>query len=76
MRLFCTSTTARAVAIVTAWLGASFSGEERFARKISKIALLEGGLPVLEKSATLPAAAAPMAGHGSSTCRCCWRSVR
>jgi transaldolase/glucose-6-phosphate isomerase len=50
---------ARAVAIAMAWLGASFSGEEPFARKVSKIALLEGGLPAPEKSATLPAAAAP-----------------
>jgi hypothetical protein len=36
----------RAVAIAMAWLGASFSGEERFTRKISKVALLEGGLPI------------------------------
>src|SRR5215468_11080432 len=34
---------ARAVAIAMAWLGASFSGGERFARKILKIALLESG---------------------------------
>src|SRR6266540_700433 len=32
----------RAVAIAMAWLGASYSGEERFARKIAKVALLEG----------------------------------
>lgn len=51
---------ARAVAIATAWLGASFSGEERFARKISKIALLEGGLPTPDKSAILPAAPLPV----------------
>jgi RpiB/LacA/LacB family sugar-phosphate isomerase len=49
----------RAVAIAMAWLGASFSGEERFARKISKIALLEGGLPSSEKAPARPAAAAP-----------------
>ena len=51
----------RAVAIAMAWLGASFSGEERFARKISKIALLEGGLPVAEKAPTRPAATSPAA---------------
>jgi len=51
---------ARAVAIATAWLGASFSGEERFMRKIAKIALLEGGLPATEKSAIMPAAAVPV----------------
>ena len=49
----------RAVAIAMAWLGASFSGEERFARKISKIALLEGGLPISEKAPARPAAASP-----------------
>ena len=49
----------RAVAIAMAWLGASFSGEERFARKISKIALLEGGLPVAEKAPARPAATSP-----------------
>src|SRR5262245_4613782 len=41
----------RAVAIAMAWLGASFSREERFARKVSKIALLEGGAAVPEKTA-------------------------
>jgi RpiB/LacA/LacB family sugar-phosphate isomerase len=49
----------RAVAIAMAWLGASFSGEERFTRKISKIALLEGGLPISEKAPARPAAASP-----------------
>jgi RpiB/LacA/LacB family sugar-phosphate isomerase len=49
----------RAVAIAMAWLGASFSGEERFTRKISKIALLEGGLPVSEKAPTRTAVAQP-----------------
>src|SRR5882724_6488967 len=33
----------RAVEIASAWLAASFSGEERFIRKVSKIALLEAG---------------------------------
>jgi len=51
----------RAVAIAMAWLGASFSGEERFARKISKIALLEGGLPAAEKAPPRPAATSPAA---------------
>jgi glucose-6-phosphate isomerase len=51
----------RAVAIAMAWLGASFSGEERFTRKISKIALLEGGLPVTERAPTRSAATLPAA---------------
>jgi len=50
---------ARAVAIALSWLAASFSGEERFARKVSKIALLEGGLPGPEKSPARPPIAAP-----------------
>src|SRR5215472_4309681 len=45
---------ARAVAIAMAWLGASFSGEERFARRVSKIALLEGSLPSAEKTPSRP----------------------
>src|SRR5215831_1518698 len=45
---------ARAVAIAMAWLGASFSGEERFARRVSKIALLEGSLPSAEKAPSRP----------------------
>ena len=48
----------RAVAIAMAWLGASFSGEERFARKVSKIAILEGGVMAPEKAA----APSPFAG--------------
>src|SRR5262245_35988946 len=48
---------ARAVAITMAWLGASFSGEERFARRVSKIALLEGSLPSGEKAPSRPTAA-------------------
>jgi transaldolase/glucose-6-phosphate isomerase len=42
---------ASAVEIAMAWLAASFSGDERFVRKVSKIALLEGGLPSSEKGA-------------------------
>src|SRR5215469_18918141 len=45
---------AHAVAIAMARLGASFSGEERFARRVSKIALLEGGLPNAEKTPSRP----------------------
>src|SRR5262252_4833622 len=45
---------ARAVAIAMAWLGASFSGAERFARRVSKIALLEGSLPSAEKTPSRP----------------------
>src|SRR5215470_2778154 len=45
---------ARAVAIAMAWLGASFSGGERFARKISKIALLESGSRSAERPSTRP----------------------
>src|SRR6266498_1878348 len=37
--------------------GASISGEERFTRKISKVALLEGGLPSPEKAPTRQATA-------------------
>ena len=43
---------ARAVEIASAWLAASFSGEERFVRKVSKIALLEVGLVPLERGPT------------------------
>src|SRR6266571_2546816 len=43
---------ARAVEIASAWLAASFSGEERFIRKVSKVALLEGGLVPLERGVT------------------------
>jgi RpiB/LacA/LacB family sugar-phosphate isomerase len=43
---------ARAVEIASAWLAASFSGEERFIRKVSKVALLEGSLGPLEKGVT------------------------
>src|SRR5215475_11233858 len=50
---------ARAVAIAMAWLGASFSGEERFARRVSKIALLEGSLHSAEKAPPRPPAAPP-----------------
>src|SRR5215475_11008980 len=45
---------ARAVAITMAWLDASFSGGERFARKISKIALLESGQRTAERPPTRP----------------------
>src|SRR5215510_4481246 len=47
----------RAVAIAMAWLGASFSGEERFARRVSKIALLEGSLHSAEQAPPRPPAA-------------------
>src|SRR6266481_2033032 len=43
---------ARALEIASAWLAASFSGEERFIRKVSKVALLEGGLVPLERGVT------------------------
>ncbi|MDO8479382.1 MAG: ribose 5-phosphate isomerase B [Candidatus Rokubacteria bacterium] len=43
---------ARAVEIASAWLAASFSGEERFVRKVSKVALLEGGLAPPERGTT------------------------
>ena len=50
----------RAIEIASAWLAASFSGEQRFVRKVSKIALLEGGLTPLEKGTTrMPATAPP-----------------
>ncbi len=34
---------ARAISIASAWLAASFSGEGRFVRRVSRVALLEGG---------------------------------
>src|SRR6266542_578457 len=43
---------ARAIEIASAWLAASFSGEESFVRKVSKVALLEGGLTAPEKGPT------------------------
>jgi len=43
---------ARAVEITSTWLAASFSGEERFVRKVFKVALLEGGLAPPEKGTT------------------------
>src|SRR2546428_3657174 len=43
---------ARTVEIASAWLAASFSGEEPFVRKVSKVALLEGGLTAPEKGPT------------------------
>jgi len=49
---------AAALEIASVWLAASFSGDERFIRKVSKIALLEGGLTPLEKAATRPPGAA------------------
>jgi RpiB/LacA/LacB family sugar-phosphate isomerase len=53
---------AAALEIASAWLAASFSGDERFIRKVSKIALLEGGLTPPEKAATrTPGAAQPEA---------------
>ena len=53
---------AAATGIASAWLAASFSGDERFIRKVSKIALLEAGLTPLEKAATrTPGAAQPEA---------------
>src|SRR5262250_655180 len=45
---------ARAVAIAMDWLDASFSGGERFARRISKIALLESGQRTAERPPTRP----------------------
>ena len=49
-----------ALEIASAWLAASFSGDERFIRKVSKIALLEAGLTPLEKASTrTPGAAQP-----------------
>src|SRR5215469_16431738 len=54
---------ARAVEITTAWLAASFKGEERFVRKVSKVALLEASPGVVTDKAparpVLPSSAAP-----------------
>jgi transaldolase/glucose-6-phosphate isomerase len=47
---------ARAVEITIAWVTASFKGDERFVRKVSKVALLEAGSGVAEKAPTRPAA--------------------
>jgi len=61
---------ARAVEITIAWVTASFKGDERFVRKVSKVALLEAGSGVADKTPTRPAAslrqdatAAPAAAH-------------
>lgn len=43
---------ARAVTIASAWVAASFAGEERFVRKASKVALLEGGTAPPEQART------------------------
>jgi transaldolase/glucose-6-phosphate isomerase len=63
---------ARAVEITIAWVTASFKGDERFVRKVSKVALLEAGSGVAEKAPTRPAAslrqdatAAPAAARGA-----------
>ncbi len=47
---------ARAVEITIAWVTASFKGDERFVRKDSKVALLEAGSGVADKTSTRPAA--------------------
>ncbi len=47
---------ARAVEITIAWVTASFKGDERFVRKVSKVALLEAGSGVADKTPTRPAA--------------------
>jgi len=47
---------ARAVEIASAWVAASFSGEERFVRRVSKVALLEGGLAPPERGTRRPPA--------------------
>jgi len=58
---------ATAVEVTRAWLAAHFSGEERHARRVGKIAKLEGALPVPEKGAgalrptPIPAAPIPPA---------------
>jgi RpiB/LacA/LacB family sugar-phosphate isomerase len=58
---------AQAVEIASAWLAASFSGEDRFVRKVSKVALLEGGLAPAEKgTARQPAAPAESAPVSAS----------
>ena len=47
---------ARAVEITIAWVAAAFKDDERFVRKVSKVALLEAGSGVAEKAPTRPAA--------------------
>ena len=71
---------AQAVEIASAWLAASFSGEERFMRKVSKVALLEGGLAPLEKGTTRQPAAgvegAPVSTHAAApNTRATWKEV-
>jgi RpiB/LacA/LacB family sugar-phosphate isomerase len=46
---------ARAVEITIAWIAAAFKGDERFVRKVSKVALLEAGSGVTDKAPTRPA---------------------
>src|SRR6266481_7737560 len=58
---------ARAVEITIAWVTASFKGDERFVRKVSKVALLEASSGVADKPPALPlhqdATAAPVAAR-------------
>jgi RpiB/LacA/LacB family sugar-phosphate isomerase len=46
---------ARAVEITIAWLAAAFKDDERFVRKVSKVALLEASSGVADKPPTRPA---------------------
>ena len=46
---------ARAVEITIAWVAAAFKDDERFVRKVSKVALLEAGSGVADKAPTRPA---------------------
>jgi len=46
---------ARAVEITIAWVAAAFKDDERFVRKISKVALLEASSGVADKAPTRPA---------------------
>src|SRR5712691_8939027 len=58
---------ARAVEITIAWVTASFKGDERFVRKVSKVALLEASSGVADKPPARPlhqdATAAPVAAR-------------
>jgi ribose 5-phosphate isomerase B len=71
---------AQAVEIASAWLAASFSGEDRFVRKVSKVALLEGGPAPTEKDTTrqpaAPAEGAPVSARAAAPgTRDTWKEV-
>src|SRR5262245_10802819 len=56
----------RALEVARAWLAASFSGDERHARRVAKVVQLESGLPPLERGPTRLMPMVEIGGHGRS----------